>query len=176
VWQLLRDLCGVLVIAIASLAFGVVMNRISSHPLPIVYQSPEQRFDAELTTLVTGSAFKNVPPATVGLDEFRAAVEARNALIFDARPSAFFEQGHVPGALNLSRDNFASDYHRLSTVLKETGDKSVLVYCSGGACHDSRLVANALLTLGFNNVSIYTGGWDEWSASGLPVVKGSAPR
>jgi rhodanese-related sulfurtransferase len=176
VWQLFRDLCGVLVIAIASLAFGIAINRFSAHPLPIVYQSPEQRFDAELTTLVTGSAFKMAPPATVSLSEFRSAVEAKNALILDARPSAFFGEGHVPGALNLSRDNFASDYHRLSTALKETDDKPVIVYCSGGACHDSRLVANALLTLGFNNVSIYTGGWDEWSAAGLPVVKGSASR
>ena len=175
-WQLLRDLCAVLVIAIASLALGIGMNRSSSHPLPIVYQSPEQRFDAELTTLVTGSAFKMAPPATVGLSEFRAAVEARSALVLDARPSAFFDQGHVPGAFNLSRDKFASDYHGLATVLKEADDKPVIVYCSGGACHDSRLVANALLTLGFNNVSIYTGGWDEWSAAGLPVVKGSASR
>ena len=49
----------------------------------------------------------------------------------------------------------------------------IIVYCSGGDCHDSRLVANALLSLGFSNVSVFTGGWDAWSAAGLPASTGS---
>jgi rhodanese-related sulfurtransferase len=47
------------------------------------------------------------------------------------------------------------------------------VYCSGGDCHDSRLVANALLSLGFSNVSVFTGGWVAWSEAKLPVSTGS---
>ena len=64
----------------------------------------------------------------------------------------FFEQGHVPGAFNLARDEFAHDYQRLAGVLHSAHEKPIIVYCSGGDCHDSRLVANALLSLGFNNV------------------------
>lgn len=150
------------------------MNRFSANPLPIVYQTTEQRFDAELTTLVKTPPFQIAPAATVGLDEFRSAVHRKSALILDARPSVFFEQGHVPGALNLARDDFAHDYRGLSKILKATTDKPIIVYCSGGACHDSRLVANALLNLGFNKVSVFTGGWDAWSAAGLPVSKGNA--
>ena len=44
-------------------------------------------------------------------------------------------------------------------MLKAAHDKPIIVYCSGGDCHDSRLVANALLSLGFGNVSVFTGGW-----------------
>ena len=33
------------------LVTGLMMNRVSPAPLPIIYQTPEQRFDAELTTL-----------------------------------------------------------------------------------------------------------------------------
>jgi rhodanese-related sulfurtransferase len=170
--QILRDLGAVTLLAIASMAAGLVMNRVSDRPLPIVYQTPEQRFDAELTTLVTVPPFKIAPAATVGLPEFRSAVEARSALIFDARPLVFFERGHVPGALNLARDNFARDYRHLSPVLQGAIDKPIIVYCSGGDCHDSRLVANALLTLGFSNVSVFTGGWEAWSAVGLPASTG----
>ena len=151
------------------------MNRFSAAPLPIVYQTPEQRFDAELTTLVAAPPFKIAPAATVGLDQFRSAVDRKSTLILDARPSAFFEQGHVPGALNLARDDFAHDYRRLSKVLKAATDKPIIVYCSGGDCHDSRLVANALLSLGFSNVSVFTGGWEAWSAAGLPASTGSEP-
>jgi rhodanese-related sulfurtransferase len=171
--QIVRDLGGVALLAIVSLAVGLVMNRFSSRALPIVYQTPEQRFDAELTTLVAAPPFKIAPAATVGLEEFLAAVNGKSALIIDARPAVFFEQGHVPGALSLSRERFARDYRRLASVLKAAVDKPVIVYCSGGDCHDSRLVANALLSLGFSNVSVFTGGWLAWSEARLPVSTGS---
>jgi rhodanese-related sulfurtransferase len=171
--RLFRDLAGVALLAVIALAAGLGMNRLSGHPLPIVYQTTEQRFDAELTTLVTAPPFKLAPAATVGLDEFRSAVESKGALILDARPSAFFEQGHVPGALNLARDAFARDYRQLTPVLKASTDRPIIVYCAGGDCHDSRLVANALLSLGFNDVRVFTGGWEAWSAARLPVAVGS---
>ena len=122
---------------------------------------------------MTASPFKIAPAATVGLPEFRSAVETRSTLIFDARPSIFFEQGHVPGALNLARDAFARDYRRLAPILKSATDKPIIVYCSGGDCHDSRLVANALLSLGFNKVRVFTGGWEEWLKARLPVSTGN---
>ena len=174
-WQVLRDLGGVALLATASMAIGLLINRFSSRPLPIVYQTPEQRFDAELTTLVTAPPFKIAPAATVGLAEFRSAAESKSALILDARPSVFFDQGHVPGALNLARDDFAHDYRRLAPVLQPATDKPTIVYCSGGDCHDSRLVANALLSLGFSNVKVFTGGWEEWSKARLPESTGSGP-
>ncbi len=173
--QVVRDLGLVALLAIASLAAGLVINHYSSQPLPLVYRTPEQRFDAELTTLVAAPPFKIAPAATVGLPEFRATVDGKRALVLDARPSLFFEQGHVPGAFNLSRQDFARDYRRLSPTLKAAVDRPIVVYCSGGDCHDSHLVANALLTLGFSNVSIFTGGWEVWSAAGLPAATGSAP-
>src|SRR5580704_2176005 len=172
--QIIRDLGGVAILAIVALAAGLLVNRFLPAPLPVVYQTPEDRFDAELTTLVSAPPFKIAPAATVGLDEFRSAIAGKSALILDARPSVFFENGHVPGALNLARDDFAHDYRRLTGVLQANHDKPIIVYCSGGECHDSRLVANALLSLGFSNVTVFTGGWDAWSAAGLPVAKGAA--
>ena len=170
-----RDLIGVLCVALVSLAVGLVVNRFRASPLPVAYQSPEERFDAELTTLIVSAPFKLAPAATVGLGQFRSALSGKNTLIFDARPSSFFEQGHVPGALNLARDNFAHDYRHLDSVLKEAQDKPIIVYCGGGDCHDSRLVANALVTLGYGDVSVFTGGWQEWSAANLPVATGTSP-
>jgi rhodanese-related sulfurtransferase len=32
-----------------------------------------------------------------------------------------------------------------------------------------------LLSLGFSNVKVFTGGWEAWSAAGLPVAKGDVP-
>ncbi len=172
--QTLSDLAMAVALAIVSAAAGLTINHFSSRPLPIVYLTPEQRFDQELTTLVTAAPFAITPAATLSLDDFRTAVENKSALIFDARPSVFFERGHVPGALNLSRDDFANDYRRLAPTLKAAQTRPIIVYCSGGECHDSRLVANALLSLGFEDVSVYTGGWEEWSAAHLAEVTGKA--
>ncbi len=83
--------------------------------------------------------------------------------------------GHVPGALNLARDDFAHDYQVLAKKLETYRDQPVVVYCSGGECHDSKLVASALLSLGFTNVKVFTGGWEEWSQANLPAVKGPIP-
>jgi rhodanese-related sulfurtransferase len=171
---ILRDLAMVAVLATASAAVGIGINLFSSQPLPMIYQTPEERFDKELTTLVAAAPFAVAPAATVSLTDFRAAVENKRALILDARPSVFFERGHVPGALNLARDDFAHDYRRLAPTLKEAQTKPIIVYCSGGQCHDSRLVANALLSLGFTDVSVYAGGWDEWSAAHLAEATGTA--
>ena len=171
--SVLRDFVAVAMLALGSLAAGLAMNKFSHHPLPIVYQTPEQRFDAELTTLVTAPPFEIAPAPIVGLPEFRSAVETKKALILDARPFVFYEQGHVPGALNLARDAFARDYRHLSAILQPAEGKRIIVYCSGGDCHDSRLVANALLTLGFSNVSVFTGGWAAWSAAGLSTSTGN---
>jgi rhodanese-related sulfurtransferase len=170
-----RDLIGVLCLALVSLAAGFIINRFRASPLPISYQSPEQRFDAELTTLIVAPPFKIAPTAAVGLDQFRSALAGKTTLIFDARPSSFYEEGHVPGAFNLARDNFAHDYRQLNSVLKGAQEKPIIVYCGGGDCHDSRLVANALVTLGYDDVSVFTGGWQVWSAGNLPVATGSNP-
>ena len=170
-----RDLCGVMLVAIVSLGVGLATNHLSSHPLPWVYRSPEQRFDVELTSMINSPPLQIGPGQTVALPEFRSAFENKSALILDARSAVFFQKGHVPGALNLARDNFAADYRRLSPTLKGMTDKPIIVYCSGGYCHDSRMVAGALLTLGFEDVKVFTGGWDEWSAANLPVDGGVAP-
>src|SRR5277367_4367009 len=77
-----RDLFGVLCLALISLAAGLIINRFRASPLPISYQSPEQRFDAELTTLIVSPPFKNAPAATVGLDQFRFALAGKSTLIF----------------------------------------------------------------------------------------------
>jgi rhodanese-related sulfurtransferase len=168
------DFAGVVLVAIISLAAGLLMNRYSARPLPLTYQTPENRFDAELSSLVSAPPFAIAPAATIGLSEFHSIVENKSALILDARSAVFFRRGHVPGALNLARDNFAPDYRHWSAILRMPSDKPIIVYCAGGACHDSRLVANALLTLGFGNVRVFTGGWETWSAAGLPVSKGAA--
>jgi rhodanese-related sulfurtransferase len=164
--QFIRDCVGVLGLALLSLVVALAANRMRSAPVALKYQSPQDRLAAELTGLIEAPAFRLADLDTIGLDDFRTAVKSRGALILDARQESFYRAGHVRGALNLSRQDFARDYTRLRPTLEASKDKPVVVYCSGGACHDSRLVASALVSLGFTNVKIFTGGWTVWTQAG----------
>ncbi|HTR61266.1 MAG TPA: rhodanese-like domain-containing protein [Candidatus Binataceae bacterium] len=169
--NLIRDLAGVIGLATLSLVAGVTINHFRASPLPLAYRTPEQRLSAELTTLVQAPPFQLSQIDTLSLDQFRRDVDDKNTLILDARAAPFYAQGHVPGALNLSRDDFAADYRRLKAALDASRDKQIVVYCSGGDCHDSRMVASALLSLGFSKVQVFTDGWTGWTQAGLPVAQ-----
>jgi rhodanese-related sulfurtransferase len=169
--ELGRDFIAVLFLASVSLAAALAINRMRSTPLPLIYQAPDQRLAAELTKLVESPAFRLSDFNTIGLDEFRGIALGRQALVFDAREGSFYQAGHIPGALNLSRHDFAHDYARLRAILEHSKDQPVVVYCSGGECHDSRLVASALLSLGFTQVRIFTGGWTAWTQAGEPISR-----
>ena len=94
---MLRDLAWVVVVAIGSLVLGLAINHVSSKPLPLVYLTPEQRLDRELTSIISAPRMQVEPSQTTTLDEFRSALDNRSALILDARSSVFFQSGHVPG-------------------------------------------------------------------------------
>jgi hypothetical protein len=67
IWSIVRDFIAVATLGLVSLAAGLATNRLYRAPLPLIYQPPEQRFDAELATLVTSPPFEIPPAATVGL-------------------------------------------------------------------------------------------------------------
>jgi rhodanese-related sulfurtransferase len=165
-----RDLAAVLALAVLSVGLGLTWNRLHGPVIPLAYQSPAQRLDAQLTRLIKAPPFRVTNLQVIGLAQFRTLVQDKGAVILDARAAPFYQQGHVPGALNLARDDFARDYRALAPELKSDRDRLIVVYCSGGACHDSKLVASALLSLGFSDVRVFTGGWEQWSAAGLPAA------
>lgn len=169
--DLRRDFASVAVLALLALLVGLGVNSLRSAPLSLTYHSPAERLAAELTHLVEAPPFRLEDLDTIDLEEFRGLVNAGQALVLDARAESFYRSGHIPGALNLSRQDFAHDYNRLRPSLEKSKDRLVVVYCSGGECHDSRLVASALLSLGYAQVKIFTGGWAAWSASGAPIAQ-----
>ena len=163
------DLTRVILLAVACFGIGLAVNHLRGSPLSLSYHSPEQRLVRDLNQLIAAPAFRLSDLDPVQLDEFKAIVATRKAVIIDARTGSFYDNGHVPGAINLSRANFARDYLHLRSTLDGAKSNPVIVYCSGGECHDSRLVASALISLGFSQVRIFTGGWDAWTSASGPV-------
>jgi rhodanese-related sulfurtransferase len=88
---------------------------------------------------------------------------ARRALILDARRTKVFEEGHIAGAKSFPV--WESDIDaRVTAFVGEGRDESipVVLYCSGGDCEDSHMLAQKLFGAGFNNLLVYSGGWPDW--------------
>jgi ArsR family transcriptional regulator len=96
----------------------------------------------------------------------------RGALFLDARPIAFYEMGHVPGALPLPEDDFEAAFARIESKLRSSFD--IVVYCSGYGCEASHNVTRELRQRGVAAV-ILNEGWPAWTDAGYPVRDGQQP-
>jgi rhodanese-related sulfurtransferase len=106
----------------------------------------------------------------INLDEMLAAAE-RGAVVIDARPKAEYESGHIPGAILLDYYDMGRYLDRVLPMLDP--EKETIVYCYGPDCDDAELLARELFALGFGNLLVYRGGFEEWEDSGRPVEQGA---
>jgi len=100
-------------------------------------------------------------------------LQLHGALILDARRTDTYAAGHLPGARSLPvwEDGLAAKV----ALLKADPLLPMIVYCAGGDCQDSHLLAQKLWLAGYRNLRIYAGGFPDWEARGWPVHRGEAP-
>ncbi len=108
-----------------------------------------------------------------------AALHSSGALVLDARRTSVYEQGHIASARPFSV--WESDVDdKVNKLYEERSDpreqlKPILVYCSGGDCEDSHMLAQKLWGIQFNNVYVYKDGYPDWVKRGGPVRTGTKP-
>lgn len=87
--------------------------------------------------------------------------------ILDVRTTAEFNEGHIPGAINLPLDDMRGFLKELHT---DHGKAKIAVVCRTGkrACTAHELLEDAQ----FENASVLHGGMVEWMKAGCPVEKG----
>lgn len=93
---------------------------------------------------------------------------AGEVLWIDARPADQFAAQHMPGALNVSEQQFDEQLVQHLDAL-QTNSKPVVVYCSGQKCEASRKVMERLKEMGFvKDAYIFKGGWSVLSQQQNP--------
>lgn len=102
-------------------------------------------------------------------DELRAAIDDGSVIVVDALPPAYYEQQHLPGAVNLVEHEVDD---RAAGLLPDK-DARIVTYCSNAACGNSAAVANRLEKLGYTNVRKYRDGIQDWVDAGLPTESGA---
>ncbi|HJV91802.1 MAG TPA: rhodanese-like domain-containing protein [Holophagaceae bacterium] len=106
------------------------------------------------------------------------ALHQAGALFLDARRTAVFEAGHIAGARALPywEDGLDAKLQALADATFDLKDP-VVIYCSGGDCRDSHLLAERMWPFGFRNLRIFKGGWPAWQGMKGPSAQGpEAPR
>lgn len=107
------------------------------------------------------------------MPDVRRHLEAKNALIFDARPAIDFAAGHIPGARPLPFEEVATRLVDYMEFLEPAAP--VVTYCAGPSCDEALLLSIHLRSLGFTNVLFYAAGLEQWAAAKNPVAKEGPP-
>ena len=101
----------------------------------------------------------------IGRDEAMRLVKAGKAVFVDVRSKETFDTGHIKGAISIPGSQMTARARELPQ------GKMVITYC---ACVEEHSAAVAVITLnthGISNAAALIGGWNEWTALGLPTEK-----
>jgi sulfur-carrier protein adenylyltransferase/sulfurtransferase len=91
------------------------------------------------------------------------ARERDDALFVDVREQDEWDEGHIPGAVHLSRGFLES---RIESAAPDKA-QPIVVYCQSG--NRSLFASKTLEELGYENVVSLAGGYTDWKRSGFPT-------
>jgi rhodanese-related sulfurtransferase len=107
---------------------------------------------------------------TITRAELRDLIEANAPItIVEALPAQYFEDAHLPGAINIPH----TEVRELAPELLPDKDAAVVVYCANLPCPNSGIAVHVLTKLGYTNVRDYAEGKDDWREAGLPLEQGA---
>lgn len=120
-------------------------------------------------SLIVPYSYQEGDPQAITISEAMMEFQASHTIFLDARSEFDYKQGHIKGALNLPCEEFDEFYPKVAPRLDK--DKTMVAYCDGTECELSLLLTRDLRELGYQDLKIFFGGWEEWKGAGLPIEK-----
>ncbi len=102
---------------------------------------------------------------TITRTEVQALIDADAVTVVEALPAEYYEQGHLPGAINIPH----TEVRELAPTMLPDKDAQIVVYCANEPCANSGIATHVLLKLGYTNVRDYEAGKADWVEAGLPL-------
>jgi len=93
----------------------------------------------------------------------RELIDDGEPVVVDVREQEEWDEGHIPGAIHISRGHLESRIERSAP----DSSRPVVVYCSAG--NRSAFAAKTLGELGYEDVVSLAGGFTDWKRNGFPV-------
>jgi len=89
-----------------------------------------------------------------------------NAVLIDSRPLPRFQEGTIPGAINLPYPAF----DKFTDRLPKEKDKLIVFFCQGVTCMMSPNSLRRAEGMGYTNVKVFPGGAPEWLEKNVGVI------
>lgn len=154
-----RTLVQALAIGALAVAVGIAVN------VPLVERFAGGEFRE---TFFVAADFPGVRMIT--LLEAEDLWRTGEAVFLDARDERLYREGRVPRALSAPAEAVEASFPAFFERLPLEG--ALVLYCEGGDCTSSLALAKLLHGRGFKDLRVFTGGWEEWRAAGLPEETG----
>src|SRR5437763_17092562 len=94
-----------------------------------------------------------------------AKSKSGEATIIDVRDKDEWDEGHIAGAMHMSRGTIELD------IEEKLPDTSAMIICHCGGGGRGALATENLQKMGYKNVRNMAGGFKAWQAAGLPTTK-----
>lgn len=130
-------------------------------------------FFASILWVVPANA-SPVPIAT--LETVQTLVSSSDVVLIDNRPPALFQQGHIPGAINLpyKRSEFEESVMTKETLEQFKG-KTLVFYCSGNKTAFNASAQASEWGWSADKIYWFKDGFPAWAANGLTVETTKTP-
>ncbi len=151
---------------VLAMGLGFMVNHFSPAGIALIGQWDNK------AGVVTAKSKQDVVLQSIEINNplrIREMLKLGDVFLVDVRPEDAYGQGHLPGALSFPLYQFDHLQDGFQNQIKKDG--IILVYCSGFDCSDSHQLASRLIDLGFTNVRVYAGGYNEWEEMGFEVEK-----
>lgn len=168
--------CAVLVRCAALAGIGVLVGMAHSArvklvgpidaPPPVVAPGPESHAPNSTTPGTVTPA-----PAALGLHITLADAKRlfeEGTPFIDARPDHEYVLGTIPGSFHITPASFSTPATGNLLVFIDQA-KPVVIFCTGGDCHDSENLAALLKDAGYTSLHVFTEGFPAWQSAGYEV-------
>ena len=148
----------------ASVALALVVNYLSPRGIALVGQWNTAK------GIISANAAGDETYRIAEIDQVTDAAKIfydDDTLFVDARSTADYQSGHIPGAISLPVGQF--DEQIESFLKRYPPNQPIVTYCSGQTFEDSHHLARLLLDTGFSEVRVFINGFAGWEAAGYPI-------
>ena len=101
----------------------------------------------------------------ISAQDAAAKLNSGDAVVVDVRDKDEWDEGHIPGAMHMSRGTIELD------IEEKVPDPNAMIICHCGGGGRSALTAEALQKMGYKNVRSMAGGLRAWKAAGLSTTR-----
>jgi rhodanese-related sulfurtransferase len=153
-----------LLLLVLAISIALVVNQFSPVGIALIGQWDQDK------GVISAHAKDEIHDSRLVIDNIKIAklsYDGGKTLFVDARSNDDYNEGHIKGAITLPVGEFDE---RVGNLLDNySPDQSIITYCSGRTCEDSHRLAQMLIDLGYENVSIMIDGFPGWKENGYPV-------